>query len=117
MINLPTRNPGPQPLPQEPAAKSVAYRARRRSVPPGCPPGCPHQRGAQRFRERVPPKAAIETRRKLEGWSDGNSVTLFKRTRSDQHTSDLQSLMRNTSDVLCLITTQHTFYLRLIKKH
>src|SRR3546814_8607922 len=63
----------PQPLPQETPAKSVAYRARRRSVSQRC-----ITRPASEFAWRARP------------------------ARSEEHTSELQSLMRNSYAVFCL---------------
>src|SRR3546814_2166378 len=69
----------PQPVPQENPAKSVSYRARRRSVSHGC---------------------ITEVYHKHRLWR-----------RSEEHTSELQSLMRNSYAVICLkkkINTKQT---------
>src|SRR3546814_7915094 len=63
----------PQPVPQENPAKSVSYRARRRSVSHGC---------------------ITEVYHKHRLWRASR--------RSEEHTSELQSLMRISYAVFCL---------------
>src|SRR3546814_4231016 len=94
----------PSPAPgQKPAlASSCEYASCiTQSAQFGAPPGC---RGAPRPEKRVTARSKAP-QKKCEGldlpWNRARN-TLNTRSRSEEHTSELQSLMRNSYAVFCL---------------
>src|SRR3546814_10859264 len=79
----------PQPVPQENPAKSVSYRARRRSVSHGCITEVYHKHRLWR------------ASRRYGAPTEGTPSLVKSEPRSEEHTSELKYLMRNSYAVFC----------------
>src|SRR3546814_7144853 len=77
---------------------AAARRPRKRERPPGAPPADPMNAPETIIPAEAPP--AQEDKRA--------AVPLGKRVRSEEHTSELQSLMRNSYAVFCLKKKKYT---------
>src|SRR3546814_5947382 len=63
---------------------------------------------AKTGREDEDPAKSAEERAQLGGWAEQMSFPTLHRLRSEEHTSELQSLMRISYAVFCLKKTNRT---------